>query len=95
MIILGKIYIRNPLEWWVKKTFIHRIVFIIITSIMGDIFVEVPGLVLDILYLTAVLNSCVNPIIYGIYFYVENRPGNAGQTNTSRFCNTYSNWMIF
>ena len=49
------------------------------------ISVEVPGLVLDILHLTAVLNSCVNPIIYGIYFYVENRHGSARQTNTSRF----------
>ena len=29
----------------------------------------VPGLVQDIIYLTAVLNSCVNLIIYGMYSY--------------------------
>ena len=29
----------------------------------------VPGLVQDVIYLTAVLNSCVNPVIYGMYYY--------------------------
>ena len=34
---------------------------------------QVPGFVQDILYLTAVLNSCINPLIYGGYFYMERR----------------------
>jgi hypothetical protein len=33
----------------------------------------VPGSVQDILYLTAVFNSCLNPLIYGVYYYTENR----------------------
>ena len=28
--------------------------------------IQVPVIVKDILYLTAVLNSCMNPIIYGV-----------------------------
>ena len=40
----------------------------------------VPGLVQDIIYLTAVLNSCVNPIIYGMYFYT----GTKRRHNASR-----------
>ena len=34
---------------------------------------QVPGLVLDLLYLTAVFNSCVNPLIYGVYYYSESK----------------------
>ena len=34
---------------------------------------QVPGSVQDILYLTAVLNSCLNPLIYGVYYYTEKR----------------------
>ena len=33
--------------------------------------IQVPGIVQDILYLTAVCNSCANPVIYGMYFYKE------------------------
>ena len=40
----------------------------------------VPGLVQDIIYLTTVLNSCVNPIIYGMYFYT----GSKRRNNASR-----------
>ena len=32
---------------------------------------KVPGGVQDILYLTAVLNSCINPLIYGAYYYCD------------------------
>ena len=34
---------------------------------------QVPGSVQDILYLTAVFNSCLNPLIYGVYYYTDNR----------------------
>ena len=34
---------------------------------------QVPSSVQEILYLTAVLNSCINPFIYGVYYYTENR----------------------
>ena len=37
---------------------------------------QIPGSVQDILYLTAVLNSCINPFIYGVYYYTENRYDN-------------------
>ena len=33
----------------------------------------VPGFVQDILYLTAVLNSCLNPLIYGLFYYSERK----------------------
>ena len=33
------------------------------------LFTQVPGVVQDILYLTAILNSCINPLIYGVYYY--------------------------
>ena len=33
---------------------------------------EVPAPVQDILYLTAAVNSCINPFIYGVYYYKEN-----------------------
>merc|ERR1719244_511832 len=32
---------------------------------------KIPGAVQDILYRTAVLNSCINPLIYGAYYYSE------------------------
>merc|ERR1712037_685825 len=32
---------------------------------------KVPQLMRDVLYLTAVLNSCINPIIYGVYYFSE------------------------
>ena len=35
--------------------------------------VQVPGLVQDILYLTAILNSCINPVIYGVYYYSRDK----------------------
>jgi len=34
---------------------------------------RVPGVAQDILYLTAVFNSCLNPFIYGVYYYSERR----------------------
>ena len=30
-------------------------------------------IVKDILYLTAVLNSCINPVIYGAYYFSDRR----------------------
>ena len=30
---------------------------------------QIPAWVRDVLYLTAVLNSCINPIIYGVYYF--------------------------
>ena len=30
-----------------------------------------PGLVQDILYLTAMLNTTINPLIYGVYYFSE------------------------
>ena len=32
---------------------------------------QVPGLVQDILYLTAMLNTTINPLIYGVYYFSE------------------------
>ena len=51
--------------------------------IIYDFYLEVPSLLRDILYLTAVLNSSVNPIIYGLYFYREDRNRHM-QANTTR-----------
>lgn len=34
---------------------------------------SVPGWVQDFLYLTAVLNSCINPVVYGHYYHGERR----------------------
>ena len=34
---------------------------------------QVPGWIQDILYLTAVLNSCLNPLVYGHYYLSEKR----------------------
>jgi len=44
---------------------------------------QVPGLVQDILYLTAVLNTCINPLIYGVYYYSE-RASQASRAVSSR-----------
>ena len=42
-------------------------------EILVNLFYQVPGLVQDILYLTAVFNTCINPLIYGVYYYSERR----------------------
>ena len=34
---------------------------------------SVPGWVQDLFYLTAVLNSCINPVVYGHYYHGERR----------------------
>ena len=39
---------------------------------------QVPPPVQDILYLTACLNSCINPFIYGVYYYSEKTSTNRG-----------------
>ena len=41
---------------------------------------QVPGFVQDILYLTAVLNCCTNPLIYGSYYYSEKSGTRSVQT---------------
>ena len=41
---------------------------------------SVPGWVQDLFYLTAVLNSCINPVVYGHYYHGERRR----QTESSR-----------
>ena len=47
-------------------------------------FAQIPVIVKDILYLTAVLNSCINPIIYGVYYFSERRLTRYPSTNTTR-----------
>ena len=47
-------------------------------------FAQIPVIVKDILYLTAVLNSCINPIIYGVYHFSERRLTRYASTNTTR-----------
>ena len=32
----------------------------------------VPGIVQEVIYLTAGLNSCLNPLLYGAYYYSKN-----------------------
>jgi len=44
----------------------------------------VPGAVQDILYLTAVFNSCLNPLIYGIYYHSEQKKSSHSRSATSR-----------
>ena len=46
-------------------------------------YCQVPGLVQDILYLTAVFNTCINPLIYGVYYYSE-RASQASRAVSSR-----------
>ena len=53
---------------------------------------QVPGFLCDILYLTAVLNSCINPPIYGHYFYSEGRGRGGGSTQATSF--RYSTTML-
>ena len=33
-----------------------------------DVFSQIDPILRDVLYLTAVLNSCINPFIYGVYY---------------------------
>ena len=58
----------------------HLCLFYILTTVMMIMIIIrenldyeasqlVPGLVQDVIYLTAVLNSCINPVIYGMYYY--------------------------
>ena len=47
---------------------------------------QVPGPVQDILYLTAVFNSCVNPFIYGASYYNEARNRQVGAPVYSETC---------
>ena len=42
------------------------------TTSTNELPLQVPASVQDILYLTAVLNTCINPFIYGVYYYSEN-----------------------
>ena len=44
---------------------------------------QVPPWVRDVLYLTAVLNSCINPIIYGVYYSTERKK----RPNRINYCN--------
>ena len=43
----------------------------------------------DILYLTAVLNSCINPLIYGAYYYQEKRGRDAANSTSYRWDNRH------
>ena len=42
---------------------------------------KVPPIVQDLLYMTAVLNSCINPFVYGLYYNSERIPPNRMSSN--------------
>ena len=67
-----------------KHTAIYKTKLLTLTlSLFSHSFTKVPGLVQDILYLTAVLNTCINPLIYGVYYYSE-RGSQYTRDNSSR-----------
>ena len=43
---------------------------------------QVPPALRDVLYLTAVLNSCINPGIYGVYYFSERKAPHSREHNT-------------
>ena len=42
---------------------------------------KVPPIVQDILYVTAMLNSCINPFVYGLYYHSDRMPQNRVSSN--------------
>ena len=53
---------------------------------MMMLMMQVPALVQEILYLTAVLNTCTNPLIYGVYYFSENSGGRGDRRLRSVQC---------
>ena len=55
---------------------------------------QVPGVVQDILYMTAIFNSCINPLIYGVYYYQESR-SKCENANSHRFVSLSTYSLLF
>ena len=45
---------------------------------------HVPGIIQEVIYLTAGLNSVLNPLLYGAYYYSKIINSNSPQANTQR-----------
>lgn len=77
------------LSWFLfpKKTKIHNFIKTFCfcrDTISKESAASVPGWVQDFLYLTAVLNSCINPVVYGHYYHGERKGRHRDSTGPVR-----------
>ena len=84
-----------PTQWWPLGKTMRLMIYLNLANSRDTIDKEtaslVPGLVQDVLYLTAVLNTCINPLVYGLYYHSDNCSRSANNELITRY--TSSNQM--